>query len=161
MAFSGTKEIAGYQLYTVTSGSMEPVIPTGSIIVVQRQAEHQQGDIATYRSPRSSAMITHRIVEVIRQGENTRFIFQGDVNDEPDPIPVGPSQIKGAYLFHIPFIGYLIEFARTPIGAVVLIIIPGSILIWEEIRNVQRRLRSSKSPTDNQKSKKKDASSKK
>ncbi|MFW5703913.1 MAG: signal peptidase I [Patescibacteria group bacterium] len=138
---SGSKELFGLQVYTVTSGSMEPVIPTGSIIIVKKQSAYEVSDIATYRSSRSSAMITHRIVEVSQENGNVRFIFRGDANEDSDPVPVGLSQIKGEYLFNIPFVGYLIEFARTPVGAVVLIIIPGSILIWEEIRNVHRRLR--------------------
>ena len=57
--------IAGYQIYTVISGSMEPEIPTGSLVYVKNTAPSgiEKGDvIAFYGSLENGSIITHRVV---------------------------------------------------------------------------------------------------
>ena len=56
----------GYDAYSVVSGSMEPAIPTGSLVYVQEAApEDMEKDdvIAFYGAKDSNAIITHRVVE--------------------------------------------------------------------------------------------------
>ena len=72
--------------YVVMSGSMEPTIPTGSIVVVDgRKKERKPGDIITYR--RGSVVVTHRIVKkreegyctcCIRTDRSTDSVSQGE-----------------------------------------------------------------------------------
>ena len=53
--------IAGYQIYTVISGSMEPAIPTGSLVYVRNTAPSgiEKGDvIAFYGSLENGSIIT-------------------------------------------------------------------------------------------------------
>ena len=55
----------GCQIYTVVSGSMEPAIPTGSIVYVKETeaSEVKKDDvIAFYGGDNSGAIITHRVV---------------------------------------------------------------------------------------------------
>ena len=57
--------LAGYRLYTVISGSMEPEIPVDSLVLVRGADPVQmaEGDvIAFYGAHGSSAVITHRVV---------------------------------------------------------------------------------------------------
>ena len=50
--------------YVVLSGSMEPEIPTGSVVVVDgRKKEWNPGDVITYR--RGNMVVTHRILSLI------------------------------------------------------------------------------------------------
>lgn len=136
---TGTRELYGYRVYTVTSGSMEPTIATGSLIAVRSRTEYAVDDIATYKSPTiANKIVTHRIVEETRKGNKPAYIFKGDANDARDVDVVPQANIIGAYLFGIPLIGYVIEFARTPMGAILLIVIPGTIIIWEEIKNIKK-----------------------
>lgn len=136
---TGTRELYGYRVYTVTSGSMEPTISTGSLIVVRARSDYGVNDIATYKSPTiANKIVTHRIVEETRKADRPAYIFKGDANDARDVDVVPQTNLIGAYLFGIPLIGYVIEFARTPMGAILLIVIPGTIIIWEEIKNIKQ-----------------------
>ena len=69
----------GCQIYTVVSGSMEPAIPTGSIVYVKgtEASEVNKDDvIAFYSDNDSGAIITHRVVK--NQVVSGRFITKGD-----------------------------------------------------------------------------------
>ncbi|MGO2863620.1 MAG: signal peptidase I [Brevibacterium sp.] len=102
--------IIGAEPYTVVSGSMEPTIPTGSIVVSQKVEpdEVSFGDVVTYQLHSGQPLtVTHRVVAVdIVEGE-TRYRTKGDANDAEDPAPVRPEQIRGVVKYHIPLVGYL------------------------------------------------------
>ena len=71
----------GYALYTVVSGSMEPAIPTGSLVYVEHVAPEdiEEGDvIAFYDAVDVASVITHRVVtNSTVMGE---FVTKGDAN---------------------------------------------------------------------------------
>src|SRR5699024_10647649 len=74
--------VFGYELKTVLSGSMEPLIQTGSVIVVRQTdgTDHfQEGDIVTFVTE-EKLLVTHRIIEV----EGAEYITKGDNNNGPD-----------------------------------------------------------------------------
>lgn len=58
--------------------------------------------------------------------------------------------VRGKAIFTIPYIGYLGCFVRTPVGLILLITIPASIMIITEIRNIIKELKKTKtaSPID-------------
>src|SRR5688572_678033 len=74
---------AGLRPFVVRSGSMEPAIDTGDV-VVSRPVHPDQlgpGDVVTFRDPtRSAELVTHRVVEVSRQGDQYAFVTKGDAN---------------------------------------------------------------------------------
>ena len=143
--FTGSREIGGFRLYTVVSGSMEPSIPTGSLILTSRFPEYIPGDVVTYRLPSNyQTIVTHRIIEETARYDRPAFILKGDANDNPDPEVVPVTSIIGKYIIAIPYIGYVIEFARTPLGVMLLIVVPGTIILWEESKNIYRILRNLK-----------------
>ncbi|MBC8091842.1 MAG: signal peptidase I, partial [Pseudonocardia sp.] len=78
----------GGSTLTVLSGSMEPTLPVGSVVVVRPRppAEIGTGDVITFlaRDPGSDAtrVVTHRVVEVLPGPE---FRTRGDANPDPDP----------------------------------------------------------------------------
>ena len=80
----------GWQAYTVVSGSMEPAIPTGSLVYVHEvpPEEVEEGDvIAYYGAWDSASIITHRVVENrVFMGE---FVTKGDANltEDMNPVP--------------------------------------------------------------------------
>ena len=139
--FIGKKDINGYRLFVVKSGSMEPTIPTGSLILSQPQPSYGVGDVVTYGSLiRKDSTITHRIVDVKTLGEAQYFVTKGDANPVADDQPIPPSGILGKHQATIPLLGYPIGFASEPLGAVVLIIVPATIVLWEEIKNLRALL---------------------
>jgi signal peptidase len=138
---SGKTDLNGWRLLIVKSGSMEPTIKTGSLIFVKKEDSYQKGDVVTFGPvTRPELLITHRIEEVIDQ-EDRKFIkTKGDFNATAD-IDLSPmSSVVAKYHFGIPYIGYVIGFAQTQIGVVLLIIIPGTILIYDELMNLKKAI---------------------
>lgn len=140
---SGRKEFSGFRTYSVVSGSMEPTIRTGSLILVQKKNQYANGDIAAYISPTNvQKIITHRIVETTKNDTGAAYVFKGDANKTRDVDLVTENLILGKYLFGIPFLGYIVEYAKTPMGVVLLIIIPGTIILLEELTNIKSVIQS-------------------
>lgn len=135
--------ILGHKVLTVMSGSMEPAIKTGDVILVkplETADQIQVGDVITFRAPeRADMLITHRVIDVhLVDGRPTAYITKGDANASEDISPVSPEQILGRYSGRIPYYGYLSLFVQRPAGTILLIIIPGLVLIAAEARKLYR-----------------------
>lgn len=127
----------GWQIDKVMSGSMDPAVKVGGAVVSQKVDPEtiETGDIITYYSPTHGRLTTHRVVEIESQGP-LRFQTKGDANEDPDPYVVGADRVAGKVRFHIPYIGYPAQFAKTPLGFFTMIAIPGLIIIVLEMRGV-------------------------
>ena len=125
--------LAGYKVFTVMSGSMTPAIPTGRVVIVTPRDTYAEGDVVTAASGDPHRPVTHRIVRVEHAGAQTRYITKGDANATEDTTPRLPAHIIGAVRAHIPLIGYPIAWVRTPVGFVVLLVIPATLLVYHEI----------------------------
>jgi signal peptidase I, archaeal type len=135
---TGRKDIYGYRALIVLSGSMEPTIKTGSLIFIKKEKNYKKNDVVSYGSVvRKNAIVTHRIIDIIKKQNIKYFILKGDANKSRDLYPVPATAVLGKFIFAIPFLGYFISFAKTPLGLIILIIIPGTIIIWEEIKNLK------------------------
>ncbi len=126
--------------YVVLSGSMEPSINTGDVVIVDGATPEsiEEGDVITYLRSGAETPTTHRVVEITEQDGELAFVTQGDANDQPDASPVPASQLLGVVIFTIPFIGYVIEFVNTPLGFVMLVVIPLLLLVALEVRSMFR-----------------------
>jgi signal peptidase I len=131
-ASGGEPKIFGHQLKTVLSGSMEPTFKTGSIIAVkpvENTMNLKKSDIITFLQP-DQTIVTHRIVEVIKNGDQTMYQTKGDNNKDVDSQPVLAQNVMGKYSnFTIPYLGYFIDFAKSSKGTAMLLIIPGVLLL--------------------------------
>jgi signal peptidase len=122
----------------VFTGSMEPAIPVGSVVVIKPVDPEtlKIGDIICFKLSEPTS-ITHRIINITNEG----FTTKGDANEDPDQWAVKKENIIGKAILTIPYIGYLGYFVRTPLGFILLIIIPATILIITEIRNIIKELK--------------------
>jgi len=109
--------LLGCHGYAVLSGSMEPNIGVGAIVYTKavEWSELEKGDVITYKLGES--LVTHRIVEINAQ-ERT-VITQGDANDVVDGSPVSYGNIVGRVAFHVPMLGYMSIYIKTPLGIAV------------------------------------------
>lgn len=139
----------GIHLFTVQSGSMEPALHVGSVVIVRAQDNYQVGDIVTFKSfqekdnPRPKLTTTHRITEVQSTQEGIFYSTKGDANDVPDGNQTEKGLVIGRVLFTIPLLGYPIAYSRTQAGLIFLIIIPATLIVYTElvsIKNEARRL---------------------
>lgn len=106
-------DLFGYAQMVVVSGSMEPAVSVGDMVIIQTGAEYQTGDIITYYD--GGAYVTHRLLA--RNGAD--YITKGDANNTQDE-PVSGEQILGKVVLTIPKAGNVILFLRTPAGIVTL-----------------------------------------
>jgi signal peptidase len=121
----------------VLTGSMEPAISTGDIIVTTpiTRKEPQVGDVIAYQAKRFNgdkvAVFSHRIIDGdIENG----FIVKGDANKSPDAQKPTGEDILGVVFFIIPFIGNLL----TP--KALFLLLPcafGLWLIMDAMKNVE------------------------
>lgn len=103
----GGVRLAGFTPYAVSSGSMEPACHVGSAVYVRKvdADELETGDVITFRLG-GDALATHRIVEVIHDGDELSFRTKGDANDVADAAPVEADRVVGRVCFSIPYLGY-------------------------------------------------------
>lgn len=129
-----------YRAFVVQSGSMEPAIKTGSMVFSKSNSSYSAGEVITFKLPKDQ-VVTHRIDGVIYERGVAQYQTKGDANEEVDSFVVTSDQIIGKVGFSIPFIGYLSSFVRTPKGFVALVVIPASIIVYEEIKKVLKEIR--------------------
>jgi len=101
--------VGGYSALIVLTGSMEPTIKAGEVIIIHEEDEYEIGDILTYRE--GNILVTHRIIDKTE----TTYTTRGDANNTNDPA-ISKKTAVGKTIFHIPYIGSFILFIQTPIG---------------------------------------------
>lgn len=110
--------LLGMQSLAVLSGSMEPEISVGSIVYAEpvEPESLEVGDVITYQLGEDTR-VTHRITEI--NEEEQTFITKGDANDNVDGLPVPYSNVVGQVKYHVPYLGYISIYIKTPLGIAV------------------------------------------
>lgn len=133
-ASGGEPQIFGYQVKTVLSGSMEPTFMTGSVIAVKplNQEESKslaKDDIITFQTA-DDMLITHRVMDVVKSGDQVMYETKGDNNNAPDLDLVLSDNVRGQYAnFTVPYIGYFFNFSQSKAGSAILMVVPGLLLL--------------------------------
>lgn len=131
-----------YEVRTVMSGSMEPAIHTGGVVVIKPFENYAVGDIVTFGdSGKNSNPTTHRIVESKVENDVMLYTTKGDANDVRDMGVISNAEIIGKVVTTIPFVGYAINAAQKPLGFIFLIILPISIIAVGEMRTIWLELK--------------------
>lgn len=121
--------LAGATPYVVLTGSMQPQMPPGTLVVVKPVAadEITTGTVLTYQLESGKpTVVTHRVTSVGVDGKGElRFGTKGDANKEPDAHLVMPVQIKGERWYYVPYLGYVtsvITGEERQIGLVAVVV---------------------------------------
>ena len=121
--------VFGYQVFRVSSGSMEPELMIGDVILI-KEAEPQdiqKGDIVTYKGEEgdlNDKFITHKMIEdpQLVDGRyvfHTQGIYDGAV---PDP-DWYEDQLLGEFVCKIPFIDSVYSFFLKPYGLITFVLV--------------------------------------
>ncbi len=113
-----TPSLFGYKNFIELTGSMEPTLNEGDIIITKETQEIKENDIISFREKNS--VITHRVFEVYKENGKEYYITKGDANSNTDPVLLNKENIEGKYCFKIPFIGKIILFLQKPVGLIIL-----------------------------------------
>ena len=113
--------------YVVTSGSMEPVYPVGSLIYVKEVGpkEIKENDAITFFMNNTTIIATHQVYEIDEEKEifRTQGINNKDENGNiiQDPEPVSFSALIGKPILCIEHLGYINRVVTTPPGIYIII----------------------------------------
>ena len=123
--------LMGYDVYAIVSGSMEPEIPTGSLVYA-KGTEPEAGEpgdvIVFYGGVDADAVITHRVVE--NDGSGKRFITKGDANEGNDVTPIPYEQLLGRVAYTVPVLGLFLPAVSTLAGKVSLLaLLAGAVVL--------------------------------
>lgn len=118
-------QIFGYRAYIVLTGSMEPSINIGDVVIIKKSEKDkiQVGSIITFKADGQETTVTHRIVEILEDNGQPIYITKGDHNNANDPDLVKYENIQGIMLFKVGKIGKIITELLTGTGLIVMIIV--------------------------------------
>ncbi len=133
--FAVPQTIGADEGFVVLSGSMEPALSPGDVVIVDASATVGTGDVITYRTTGDSVPTTHRVVGTVDDGYQTK----GDANEDADAGVVGPEAVVGRVVLTIPLVGHVILWANTPLGYVTLVVGPLVLLGASELLAWARR----------------------
>ena len=149
----------GWETHPVLSGSMEPTLKVGGLIITKPEniQNIKENDIITFNiSP--DVIVTHRVVGIEIREEKPWFQTKGDANKEPDNDYVSSEGEKmRKVVFHVSYLGFASVFMQKKLTFFLLIAIPALILIgifsrdvWKGIKEEKekRRLKASNSRQD-------------
>jgi signal peptidase len=123
----------GYSPVIVYGGSMADTVPVGSIAVTKEvQAEDVAvGDIIVFYPPATEPNhlpLMHRVISIQEENGQRVFRTKGDANAAPDPWEMTLVGHGSRFVYAVPYAGYLADFAKTPLGWTLLLLLPASYL---------------------------------
>lgn len=135
---SGRPRIFGLEMFVVTSGSMEPSIDLGDVIMVNIGKVYPvAGDVITFRPGEPVLFVTHRVVEVRQAaGSPAEYVTKGDANPSNDLVPVRSDQVVGAVTAVVPSLGWVVFGLRDPRFVLMML---SSVLLAELATTIRRR----------------------
>lgn len=113
-----SKLIFGVEMKAVLTGSMEPELPVGSLLVI-KPAEYEEiavGDDITFVRDKNLTLVTHRVIE--KDDETQKITTQGIANNSADK-PTSYGNVVGKVAFHIPFAGYFVIWTSDLKGKII------------------------------------------
>ena len=139
----GDLSIFGCRYFYVVSGSMEPELPAGCLVIAKHSdSGYEIGEIITFISSDpgiAGSTNTHRIIDKETLDDGTVwYMTKGDANSVADPVGVREENVIGKVIFHtgkMTFIGDLLGFIWTPGGFVLLILIPVLMIVTSSIKD--------------------------
>ena len=140
-ALAGLFFLDDYDAYVVMSDSMQPTIKSGDMVIIGSPGSLfteslAPGEIITFE--RNKNLVTHRIVSM----EGDTIYTKGDGQEEADPWSVSRFfDVKGSYIFHIPYIGLVSNFIKTKTGWFLCVILPAACLLGFIIKDIVKEVR--------------------
>ena len=130
------------RLDVVLSGSMEPALRPGDVILAVSEPDSQVsvGQVLAFHPPSDpNIVVVHRVVNVVHHGSKVEIRTQGEDNNAPDAwtaVLQGTSAWRVSWV--LPSAGYVAIWATYPwIHLLALLVVIG-IVVWEVLRRVWR-----------------------
>ena len=121
----------GGRSFSVMSGSMEPSISTGDLVVTTPIGpdEAASGDVVTFTDPEHEGrLLTHRVASSEPRGDSYAFVTKGDANETAERWSIPADGRLGRVSLRLPKVGYVLALGRTAAARIVLITVPALVL---------------------------------
>lgn len=152
VVFAVPQVVGAEHSYVVISSSMTPAIAVNDAVIVNSVSPDSvhKGDVIAFHARSSTDDIdvtTHRVVGIEHES-GLAFETKGDANEKADPKTVPSSALVGRVAFTIPLIGYVVAFASTQLGLILLVALPLGLLMLGEFYDLARAVRNSRAASD-------------
>jgi len=137
--------LVGAEPFTVLTGSMRPLMPPGTMIIVRpvEFTDLRVGDVITYQlESGQAAVVTHRIISIDIGDDGPRLRTQGDANPSADIEPVRAEQVRGKVWYWVPYIGYVTSVGSGDGRANIVRVLGGALIVYAVYAVVMGMVRS-------------------
>ena len=167
VSVKGYVSVGGFSLFRVVTGSMEPTISTGSLIISKSEDINniKEGDIVCFRSKDPALfgnIITHRVVAVGYGTSGIMLRTQGDANITADTLLVDKENYIGKTVWYSSegnFMAVLLSVLTDKVGFFTIIMIPVilivTLIINENIKKIKKEVSKVKEEAEQQNSEEK------
>jgi signal peptidase len=134
--------VIGYKPVAVYSGSMQPTIPVGGLVLDRAipARDVRVGDVITFSDPYvKGRFVTHRVIDILKTPNGLAYRTKGDANPGRDPWTVRLTGQVGRVSFTVPVAGYVLFYAHTREVRAVLICLAGLVLAFGTLRWIWRK----------------------
>lgn len=147
---TGYVQIGGFSLFRIVTGSMEPEIPVGALIVCQQTGieEIQEGDIICFRSMNAQIYgktVTHRVTDILVSASGERMLeTKGDANLSADAEYVTQNNLIGRVNYYAKDSNIMASFVNIltdEIGFMILILFPTLLIAGFILRSCMMNMR--------------------
>ncbi|HKH29601.1 MAG TPA: signal peptidase I [Gaiellaceae bacterium] len=131
----------GGRSLTVMSGSMEPALGVGDVVINSRvrPADVRVGDIVTFSDPEGTGkLITHRVRRVRIVEGTAHVVTKGDNTNAVERWNIPAADSLGRVEYRVPLLGFLIFWLHGALASVALIVVPALLLAGFELRRIWR-----------------------
>lgn len=138
-----TPSVFGYSIFRVSSGSMEPELMVGDIILdktVDNPEDLKVGDVITFKSSDyGDLLVTHKVIKAPYE-ENGKLMLQtkGIANEVEDK-PISVDNVKGIMICKVDYLDTVYNVFLSPWGLLILIALI-VIIFFDEIITIVKIL---------------------
>ena len=148
----GYVSIFGCSVFHVVSGSMEPEIPVGTLIISKTTdiKDIRERDIITFRSLEpymKDQMVTHRVVGIEIVNGELALHTKGDANNSEDGYYVTEDNLVGRVIYQTPgenIFKKLYELLTTKVGFFGIVVVPvmllAAFILRENVKRINREI---------------------
>lgn len=150
---NGYANIGGFMMFRVVTGSMEPTIPTGALMVTREVpiTSIRLNDIVCFRTQEAAIwgkIVTHRVVEILRSADGAVLLrTQGDANLVADGYLVDQGNFVGKVIWHTgddSVVAGIFSFFTNKVGFLGCIVFPcllfAGMVLKECVGNIRTEL---------------------
>lgn len=105
-------KVFGYSFINILSGSMEPTISAGDLVICKEQDSYNVNDPVLFEE--QGFLVLHRIVDIDEDGD---FITKGDANNVNDKAEIQPENVYGKMTGVLHGWGSTLSYLSSRMGA--------------------------------------------